>query len=59
MGRFPGETSCLSLVWAMLDLFFSHASNGATFTDVDRQHLYRIKYHQADPGPLDEEVTAA
>jgi transposase-like protein len=59
MGRFPGETSCLSLVWAVLDLFFSHASNGATFTDVDRQHLYRIKYQQADPDPLDEEVTAA
>ena len=43
----------------MLDLFFSHASNGATFTDVDRQHLYRIKYQQADPDTLDEEVTAA
>jgi transposase-like protein len=56
MGRFPGETSCLSLVWAVLDLFFSHASNGATFTDVDRQHLYRIKYHQADKDTLDEEV---
>ena len=42
-----------------LDLFFSHASNGATFTDVDRQHLYRIKYQQADPDTLDEEVTAA
>ena len=36
IGRFPGETSCLSLVWAVLDLFFTHASNGATFTDVDR-----------------------
>jgi transposase-like protein len=59
MGRFPGETSCLSLVWAVLDLFFSHASNGATFTDVDRRHLYRIKYHQADPDTLNEEVTAA
>ena len=59
IGRFPGETSCLSLVWAVLDLFFSHASNGATFTDVDRQHLYRIKYRQADPDALDEEVTAA
>jgi transposase-like protein len=59
IGRFPGETSCLSLVWAVLDLFFSHASNGATFTDVDRQHLYRIKYHQADPNTLDEEMTAA
>ena len=59
MGRFPGERSCLSLVWAVLDLFFSHASNGATFTDVDRQHLYRIKYQQADPDTLDQEVSAA
>ena len=59
IGRFPGETSCLSLVWAVLDLFFSHASNGATFTELDRQHLYRIKYRQADPDTLDEEVTAA
>ena len=59
IGRFPGESSCLTLVWAVLDLFFTHASNGATFTDVDRQHLYRIKYRQADPDTLDEEVTAA
>jgi transposase-like protein len=59
MGRFPGETSCLSLVFAVLDLFITHASNGATFTDVDRQHLYRIKYRQLDPDTLDEEATAA
>jgi putative transposase len=59
MGRFPGETSCLSLVFAVLDLFITHASNGATFTDVDRQHLYRIKYRQADPDTLDEEMSAA
>jgi hypothetical protein len=59
MGRFPGESSCLSLVWAVLDLFFSHASNGATFTEIDRQHLYRIKYRQADQDTVDEEVTAA
>ena len=59
MGRFPSETSCLSLVWAVLDLFFTHASNGATFTDLDRQHLYRIKYQPAAPEAVDEEVTAA
>jgi putative transposase len=59
IGRFPGETSCLTLVWAVLDLFFSHASNGATFTALDRQHLYRIKYQQTDPDTLDEEVPAA
>src|SRR5437764_2219842 len=59
MGRFPGEDSCLSLVWAVLDLFFTHASNGATFTDLDRQHLYRLKYSPAEPATNDEEVTAA
>jgi hypothetical protein len=37
------------LVWAVLHLFFSHASNGATSTDLDRQHLYRVKYRQAEP----------
>jgi len=42
----------------VLDLFFSHASNGATVTELDRQHLHRIKYRQADPDTLDEEVTA-
>jgi len=47
------------MVWAVLDLFFSHASNGATFTDLDRQHLYRIKYQEAEPPPIDEEATAA
>ena len=59
IGRFPGETSCLTLVWAVLDLFISHASNGATFTNLDRQHLYRIKYQDAEPETIDEEVTAA
>jgi len=58
-GPLPGESSCLTLVWAILDLSFTHASNGATFTDVDRQRLYRIEYQQADPDTIDEEVTAA
>jgi putative transposase len=59
IGRFPGETSCLTLVWAVLDLLFSHASNGATFTDPDRHHLYRIKYQPAEQATTDDEVTAA
>jgi putative transposase len=58
IGRFPGETSCLSLVWAVLDLFMTHASNGATFTDLDRQHLYRIRYQPVEPA-TPQEVTAA
>jgi hypothetical protein len=28
IGRFPGETSCLTLVWAVLDLYITHATNG-------------------------------
>jgi putative transposase len=56
MGRFTGETSCLS---SSGQYSTCSSSNGATFTDVDRQHLYRIKYQQADPDTLDEEVTAA
>ena len=32
IGRFPGETSCLTLVWAVLDLYMTHATNVATTT---------------------------
>ena len=41
MGRFPGETSCLTLVWAVLDLLITHQTNGIHFTALDRQHLKR------------------
>src|SRR5437660_727763 len=44
MGRFPGESSCLSLVWPVLDLFFTPASNAATLTALDRQHHYRTQH---------------
>ena len=43
IGRFPGETSCLTLVWAVLDLYISHATNGIKFTQLERQHLKRIE----------------
>jgi putative transposase len=58
IGRFPGETSCLTLVWAVLDLYISHATNGINFTQLERRHLKRLSYE----GPADavpEEVTAA
>jgi putative transposase len=38
IGRFPGETSCLTLVWAVLDLYITHATNGIKFTQLERQH---------------------
>ena len=58
IGRFPGETSCLTLVWAVLDLYIGHATNGIKFTQLERQHLKRLRYEGHDE-PVPEEVTAA
>ena len=58
IGRFPGETSCLTLVWAVLDLYIAHATNGIKFTPLERQHLTRIRYQGPDQ-TTGEEVTAA
>ena len=43
IGRFPGETSCLSLVWAVLDLYITNACNGVRFTQLERQRLKRMR----------------
>jgi putative transposase len=58
MGRFPGEESCLTLVWAVLDLLITHETNGIRFTELDRQRLNRTRYHEPDHA-IPEEVTAA
>jgi putative transposase len=58
IGRFPGETSCLTLVWAVLDLYITHATNGLRFTQLERQHLKRLRYQGSDT-PAPEEVNAA
>ena len=58
IGRFPGETSCLTLVWAVLDLYISHATNGIKFTELERQRLKSIRYQPTDQ-TIPEEVTAA
>jgi transposase-like protein len=58
IGRFPGESSCLSLVWAVLDLYITHAKNGVRFSQLERQRLKRLRYEdheQATP----EEANAA
>ncbi|MCA1699143.1 MAG: IS256 family transposase, partial [Actinobacteria bacterium] len=57
IGRFPGEQSCLSLCWAVLDLVITH-SNGITFTDLDRQVLERLARERAERS-TGEEVIAA
>src|SRR3989304_4851292 len=42
IGRFPGETSCLSLCWAVLDLVIAGA-RGLGLSDLDREHLRRLQ----------------
>jgi transposase-like protein len=58
IGRFPGETSCLSLVWAVLDLYITHAKNGVRFSQLERQRLRRIR-HAGSEETTDQEVSAA
>lgn len=42
IGRFPGETSCLSLCFAVLDLVVTHA-NKVVFNDFDQQTIERLR----------------
>jgi putative transposase len=58
IGRFPGENSCLTLVWAVLDLVITNETNGIRFTQLDRQHLNRTRYQDRDQ-TIPEEVNAA
>ena len=58
MGRFPGETSCLTLVWAVLDLLITHQTNGINFNALDQQRLKRARY-EGNEQPEPQEVTAA
>jgi putative transposase len=58
IGRFPGETSCLTLVWAVLDPYITHATNGIRFTQLERQRLRRMR-HEGSEQTNSEEVTAA
>ena len=58
IGRFPGERSCLTLVWAVLDLYIGHATNGIKFTQLERQRFKQIRYDGSQP-TIPEEVSAA
>ena len=41
IGRFPGETSCLSLCWAVLDVFIAGA-RGLGLTDLEYQQVAKL-----------------
>jgi len=58
IGRFPGKTSCLTLVWAVLDLYITHAKNGVRFSQLEHQRQSRIRHAGSEP-TTDKEVSAA
>jgi transposase-like protein len=63
IGRLPGEASCLSLVWAVLDRA-SHGWRGLTYTPAIARHLTELRHqlhHPAEPAhePSTDPVTAA
>jgi hypothetical protein len=46
----PGETSCLALVWAALDLYITHATNGVGFPAANASTYLRDAFAlHADP----------
>src|SRR6266567_3926898 len=59
IGRFPGETSCLTLVWAVLDLQINNTCNAVRLSDIDRQKLYRLRHEPAESEADEKEVVAA
>jgi hypothetical protein len=56
--RLPGETSRLTLVWAVLDLYIGHTTNGIKSTELERQALTRTRDEGQDE-TTPEEPTAA
>ncbi len=55
----PGEESCLSLVWAVLDLQINNTCNGVKLSDIDRKKLYRLRHEPAEPEAEEKEVVVA
>jgi hypothetical protein len=46
------------LVWAVLDIYITHAKNGVRFSQLERQRLRRMRYAGSEQ-TTDEEVSAA
>ena len=55
IGRFPGETSCLSLCWAVLDLFIDSA-RGLALTALEHRQLAQMRADRRGQTP--ESLTA-
>ena len=55
IGRFPGETSCLSMCWAVLDLFLAGA-RGLGLSDLEYKQVVQMKIARAYPEPATSKV---
>jgi hypothetical protein len=59
IARLPGEESCLSLVWAVLDPQINNACNGVKLSETDRQRLHRLRHEPGQSEAKREQATAA
>ena len=57
IGRFPGETSCLSLCWAVLDIFIAGA-RGLGLSDLEYRQVVQLKIARAQRDDLAAQKTA-
>ena len=57
IGRFPGESSCLTISWAVLDLTITN-QNRVNITHLDQQHLTRLR-HKRQPADTNNGHAAA
>jgi putative transposase len=57
IGRFPGETSCLSLCWAVLDIFIAGA-RGLGLSDLEYRQVVQLKIARAQRDELVAQKTA-
>jgi transposase-like protein len=57
IGRFPGETSCLSLCWAVLDIFIPGA-RGLGLSDLEYRQVVQLKIAHAQRDELVIQKTA-
>jgi len=55
IGRFPGETSCLSMCWAVLDLFLAGA-RGLGLSDLEYKQVVQMKKARTYPERSVEKV---
>jgi len=55
IGRFPGESSCLSLCWAVLDLVIAGANRlGLTLPEQHQLHQIWDTYQGRPSAPLEQ-----